>query len=185
LPVTLQHLIGTISIIILTLSISLGFSTVSSYVQTDINKKEMAQVASHVSLNMIEIAALSHSSNYTRTLVKTISLPTEINGRGYLVRLIDETNQSKGYSVEVSLVSQSGVKIQSFLPFNSKTNQTVVVTTLQIMWVSGDKVPYTTPDEVTYVNGDGEAIVFGGNNAVVWAFEDSGVIYIGIGTRET
>ena len=175
----------------LTISIGFGFSNVSFFVQTDINKKEMAQVASQVSLSMIEIAALSHSSERSRTLVKAIDLPTDISGRGYYVKLIDETNQSKGYSVEVSLVSQSGIKINSFLPFNSISNQTVVVTSNQT-WpgtscsVSLYVVPCSKP-EVTYIhvlNGNLEAVVFGGSNPVVWAFEDLGISYIGIGTRD-
>ncbi len=173
----------------LTISIGVSFSTVASFVQTDVNKKEMQQVASQVSLNLIEIATLTNSSGYApMTLVKTMALPSEVSGRAYFVELVNETSQGKGYAVKVSLVSQPSVNVESPLPFNSTSGQTIVVTSPQ-NWagtscsLQQDIVPCSKPS-VTYINeinGNRESIVYGGSNSTVWAYQEPGVLYMGIG----
>jgi hypothetical protein len=178
LPVTLQHVIGTISILVLTIGIGISFTLVSSYVQADINKKELAQVADYVSLNLVEIAILTNSSNYAPiTMVKTINPPTELGGRAYTIELINATNQGKGYLVRASLVTQPNVNVESIIPLNSTAlmGQMIVAAASNSPW-GGAYVPDSKP-AITYATK-----LYGGNNAVVWARQqESNLLYLGIG----
>jgi hypothetical protein len=195
LPISIQHIIGTVSILMLTISISLAFSTVSSYVQTDISKKEMAQVADHVSLNLMEVATLTNSSTLDTTIVKTIDLPAEVGGRAYFVELINATNEGKGYVVQVGLVSQLSVNVNSSLPISTLPTKTVNVTTVRISsWEPTWNITvFKSQPLVKYLNTDTKgfekAIVYGGTSSVglipvVWACQDQGVLYMGIGTYQ-
>lgn len=190
LPVAIQHVIGTVTIFMLTISVGVSFATVTAFVQTDINKKEMSQVAAHVSLNLVEIATLTNSSGYAPvTMVKTLDFPTDVGGRAYLIELVDATSQGQGYLVRVSLVAQRGTSVDSLLPINSTVTlgQTVVVTTRNQEWysVSNDDIVPGSQPAVTYVSeldGKNESAVYGGDNAVVWARQDeNNVLYMGIG----
>ncbi len=183
LPVAIQHVIGTVSILLLSISIGVSFNNVASFVQTDVSKKEMNQIATHVSLNLVEVATLTNSSGYTLTLVKTIGLPSDIGGKAYFVQLVDATSQDKGYLVKVTLRSQRGVSVESFLPINSTSivSQMSVVNNRNPAW--GDTVPGSRPT-VTYttdLDGTVDAVVYGGNNAVVWARQEENMLYMGIG----
>jgi hypothetical protein len=186
LEVAIQHVIGTVAILFLTISIGVAFTSVSSFVETDISEKAMAQVAAHVSVNLVEIATLTNSSNYDINLTKTIDLPAEAGGRAYYVELVNATDEGKGYLVRVSLVSQPRVNVNSTLPFNSSTTvDTVVVATTQLPALGTTIVRDTYP-EITYVDSDMKAIIFGGTEAagripVVWAVHKDGILYMGIG----
>ena len=158
--------------------------SVASYVQKDINKKEMAQIASNVSVKLMEIAILATSSNFTIPLVKTIDIPTEVGGRAYFVELVNASAQGKGYLVMVSLVAEPSANVNSSLPFNSTiTGLPIHVTTsLNPLWGGATWDAPARYPAVTYINGDLKSAVYGGNDAVVWARKDGqGILYLGIG----
>jgi rRNA maturation RNase YbeY len=53
MPVTIQHVIGTISILVLAVAIGLSFGLVTSFAQADIQKKELAQLVVHGVLHLL------------------------------------------------------------------------------------------------------------------------------------
>jgi len=117
LDISLKHIIGTVALLGLVISIGLSYAIITSYVETDVKKQQLGQIGEYVSLNLVEITNLVRLANSSDSpMIKTIDLPFDLAGRAYVIQILCSVEE--GYYVHCYLVSQTNVFSDSFLPFN-------------------------------------------------------------------
>jgi hypothetical protein len=105
--IPIKHVIGTVALIGVVIAVGFSYTIITSYIDADIMKQQLNQIAEYVALNLIEITSLVNYANYSGTpMMKILKLPSDLGGRTYsisLLKLVSETGQ--GYYVEAQLVS--------------------------------------------------------------------------------
>jgi hypothetical protein len=165
MDVPLKHVIGTIALIGLVIAVGLSYTVLASYIEAEVARTQLEQIAEHVSLNLVEIVSLVNFANETGNVqMKIISLPSDLGGKAYLVRLINETG--KGCFVQAELVTRNDVVASSIIPINSYETQLKLVTDGEnpgTLEVRGEV-------KLIYYSGT----VYGGDHdIVVWASKES------------
>jgi hypothetical protein len=88
---SIQHIIGTVSLIGLVISAGLFYAVFTSSVQDDNRKKVLAQISESVALNLEEMINLVKFSKYSSDyLIKIIDLPTDVGGKAYQIQLVND-----------------------------------------------------------------------------------------------
>ena len=172
--VSLQHIIGTVTLIGLVISTGLFYTIFTSFVQDDNRKKELGQISENVALNIEEMINLvKFSQYYNDYTIKIIDLPTDVGGRSYKIQL----NADQGFQVSAFLATQKTVSATSTIPINSgditlKLNTTDTVYPGIEVGVDNLKISCS-------------GTIYGKNGTVIWAHRDlSGDLTIGIGWVE-
>jgi hypothetical protein len=157
MDVPLKHVIGTVALIGLIIAVGLTYTTITSYIEADVTKKQLEQIAEYVSLNLVEIINLVDFSNYqTAKMNKTLKLPSDLSGKAYLIKLVNETEGEEGYYVYVQLVTQQDVYARSHIPLNSTKTRLKFLTNI---------IVYGGTQEIR--NAEGQIIGF--RQVFVWA----------------
>jgi hypothetical protein len=160
--VSIQHIIGTVSLIGLVISAGLFYSIFTSFVQDSNREKQLGQISETVALNLVEMINLIKFSKFSSDyMIKIIDLPTEVGGRAYKIRLVDETNQ--GIYVHTFLTTQQTVSADSTIPKNS-----------------GDiTLKFNTTETIYKINVGVENLtiacsgtIYGKSSTVIWAILD-------------
>jgi hypothetical protein len=159
--VSIQHIIGTVSLIGLVISAGLFYSIFTSYVQDSNREKQLGQISETVALNLVEMINLAKFSKYSSEyMIKIIDLPSEVGGRSYKIQLVNEINQ--GIYVHTFLTTQQTVSANSTIPKNS-----------------GDITLKFNTNETFKINVGVENLtiacsgtIYGKNDAVIWAYPD-------------
>jgi hypothetical protein len=185
--VSIQHIIGTVSLLGLIISAGLFYSIFTSYVQDSNREKQLGQISETVALNLVEMINLVKFSKYSSDyMIKIIDLPTDLNGRVYKIQLVNDTN--RGFYVHTFLTTQQTVSADSTIPYNTgdiplKFNTTETTTTDTIYKINVGVENLTIACSGT---------IYGKNGVVIWANLDwdysTGLpssITIGIGWVET
>jgi hypothetical protein len=165
--VSIQHIIGTASLIGLVISAGLFYSIFTSFVQDSNREKKLGQISETVALNLEETINLIKFSKFSNDyMIKIIDLPTEVGGRAYKIQLVDDTNDknqdgtNRGLYVHTFLATQQTVSADSTLPYNS-----------------GDiPLKFNTTETIYKINVGVENLtiacsgtIYGKNGAVIWA----------------
>ncbi|MEM0253075.1 MAG: hypothetical protein QXK78_00705 [Candidatus Bathyarchaeia archaeon] len=168
MDVILKHIIGTLALIGLVITVGLAYTTTASYVEMEVAKVQLKQIAEHVSLNLIEVISLVSFANYPSRQIKGIDLPTDIGGKAYMVKLM--VKEGKCY-VRAELATEV-TYTESLIPIKPD-----------------EDIKFLT--EVEFIQGEnGEiysGIIYGGNsNTFVWAelMRPNGEIIAGLGWRK-
>lgn len=179
--VPIQHIIGTVALIGLVISVGLAYTIETSSVQQDIAQQQLAQVSEVVALKIAEIVNLANFANFgnfTRndTMMMTLDLPLDLAGRAYAVQLMNGTTGDQGYYVNSYLVAQSTTSASATVPFNPAQGSVQLTTDAanasNLYWVE------TGTEAVT-----SSIVIYGGNSrAVVWVWKGEGnVTLAGLG----
>lgn len=187
MDVPLQHLVGTVALIGLVAAVGISYQAVASYIEANVYKTQLGQIAENVALNLVEVATLTEFSAtklQNQTLIKTVNLPLSLNEKAYLVRLIsvDEGSLGRRQYVQVELVTRSDIYARALIPLPS--NYTNIV--FKVEGLSNDILG---PVGVLQVKrGEGGVVLYSGKvyggvpNFVVWSYEyNTTLIYVGIG----
>jgi hypothetical protein len=168
--VSIQHIIGTVSLIGLIISAGLFYSIFTSFVQDSNSEKQLGQISENVALNLEEMINLVKFSKYSRDyMIKIIDLPTDISGRTYKIQLVnDDSTTNKGLYVHAFLATQQTVSADSAIPYNPRL-------------YSSDDTPliFNTTDIIYKINVGVENLIvacsgtiYGKNGVVIWANPD-------------
>jgi hypothetical protein len=180
--VSIQHIIGTVTLIGLVISAGLFYTIFTTFVQDDNRKKELGQISENVALNLEEMINLIKFSKYSSDyMIKIIDLPTDVGGRSYQIQLVNDTN--RGLYVHTFLTTQQTVSADSTIPYNS-----------------GDiPLKFNTAETIYNINVGVDNLkiacsgtIYGKNGVVIWANPDwnnsngnsPSLITIGIGWVE-
>jgi len=160
--VSIQHIIGTVTLIGLVISAGLFYTIFTTFVQDDNRKKELGQISENVALNLEEMINLIKFSKYSSDyMIKIIDLPTDVGGRSYKIQLVNDTN--RGLYVHTFLTTQQTVSADSTIPYNS-----------------GDiPLKFNTAETIYNINVGVDNLkiacsgtIYGKNGAVIWANPD-------------
>lgn len=177
MDVPLKHVIGTVALIGLVIAVGLSYAIVTSYIEAEVTRKQLEQIAENVSLNIVEIVNMVDFANFLtkNAMMKILELPSDLGGKAYMIKLADEKMQGKGYCVYAQLVTRPDISARSPLPINSTQTRLIVMTEnedVRILPVKGEtNMIYCSPT------------VYGGNNnIVVWGWKpDADTTWAGIG----
>jgi len=168
--------IGTIALIGLVIATGLAYTIITSYIEAEVTKQQLNQIAEHVALNLVKIANLVNFANFLNnaTIMKVLRLPLDLGGKAYVIKLINETRQGRGCYVYVQLVVRKDVAASSPIPLNSTQAQLILITdgegTLQIRGEKTNMIQYSS------------TIYGGAQDIVVWGWKkDESTTLAGIG----
>jgi len=178
MDIPLKHVIGTIALIGLVIAAGLSYTIITSYIETEVTKQQLNQIAENVALNLIEIITLVNFANYTGNVqMKILELPSDLGGKAYTIQLINETSQNQGCYVQTQLVTRKDITAKSLIPVNSTQTHLKLVTDEEgTQQVRGENT------KIIYYSG----MVYGGTqdiqDIVVWAWKESlWTTWVGIG----
>ena len=159
--VSIQHIIGTVALIALTVSAGLFFTIFTSAIQQDNRQAELQQISDNVALNIEEIINIvkfeAFSSLYSNYTVKLIDLPTSVGGQPYKVQLVKAAQTT----IESYLSNQQTINANSTIPMNSAGTALVVNSSLPVY-------PIVVGAEKTTIDCSGA--VFGHGGIAIWAY---------------
>jgi hypothetical protein len=167
--VSIQHIIGTVSLIGLIISAGLFYSIFTSFVQDSNSEKQLGQISENVALNLEEMINLVKFSKYSRDyMIKIIDLPTDINGRTYKIQLVNDSTTNKGLYVHAFLATQQTVSADSAIPYNpglySSDDTPLIFNTTDIIY----KINVGVENLIVACSGT----IYGKNGVVIWANPD-------------
>lgn len=169
--VSIQHIIGTVALISLALSIALAYQIVVGSIEEGVIRAQLSQVAEYTSMSISNIVGLVEFTygiiSTGEPVLKRLSLPETINGRPYNISIVSRNGT---FYVYVSIIGKNHLYSES--PIAAKSMQRMVVFT-------GEE--YLS----TLLGGFGvEArtwICGGGSSKVIWCLKFDDVIHIGLG----
>ncbi len=163
--VSIQHIIGTASLIGLVISAGLFYTIFTSFVQDTNREKKLGQISETVALNLVEMINLVKFSKFSTDdgyMIKIIDLPTEVGGRSYKIKLADEPN--RGTYVQAFLTTQQTISADSTLPYNSGN--------IPLKFNTTDTSIYKINVGVENLTVDCSGTVYGKDGVVIWATLD-------------
>lgn len=176
--VSIQHIIGTAALIGLAISAALAYQIIVGYVETSVLQSQLKQTAEYVSMsiaNMISLTEFTYGILSTGTVTKRLSLPADLSGKTYIVRLVGEGGR---YSVRVEISSRSDLYATSPILVNSTATSMLILTDETVQEFENRNIRLS--DESVRP----QTYVYGGNpNIVIWCEKIGGVIYAGLGLR--
>lgn len=163
----------------LAVSLVLAYYIIVSSVETNVLKTQLNQVAEYVSMsisNVISLVDFTYGKfKENVTVSKSLNLPTDLSGKAYIVRLVNETG---GFYVLAEIPGRSDLYAKSPIPIRSSVNIQIVKERIAIIREHGIIM---IPEDFTIKPSN---YIYGGNpNAVVWCEYGGNTLYIGLGLR--
>jgi len=154
MEVPIQHIIGTIALMGLVISIGLSYTIITDFLQTDTRRQQLQEISENVALHVVEIVNLANFGNSgSGVMTCTLNLPSDVAGKTYIVEIFEDgTSLPNSWYINAYLVTNHNINATSLIPLRAGQSKTQLETT------SG------TLAEITY-----GPIYGGGNNTVVWA----------------
>lgn len=175
--VSIQHIIGTAALIGLAISVALAYQIIVGYVETSVLQSQLNQTAEYVSMSMANIISLTEFTYgilSTGTVTKRLSLPADLSGKTYIIRLVNESGR---YIVRVEIAGRSNLYATSPILVNSTATPILILTEETVQKFENIRLSDERVKPQTYV--------YGGNpNIVIWCEKIGDVIYAGLGLRE-
>ncbi|MEM2126904.1 MAG: hypothetical protein QW638_05445 [Candidatus Bathyarchaeia archaeon] len=175
MDIPLKHLVGTVSLMSLIIATGFSYTMITTYIETEVQRRQLHQVAEYVALNLVELMSLVNFSNYSSVepVFKVLKLPKELGGRPYIIELLNETSQGRGCYVRARLADREDVEESSPLPVNALEAGLELRTqgegAIPIMGGSGGMIQWS-------------GRVYGGaGDIVVWGLMDGSTQTAGIG----
>jgi hypothetical protein len=155
---SIQHIIGTVSLIGLVISAGLFYAVFTSFVQDDNRKKVLGQISESVALNLEEMINLVKFSKYSSDyLIKIIDLPTDVGGKAYEIQLVNDSNR---LYIHTFLAAQQTLNANSTIPYNSGE--------IPLKWNTTD-TKYEINAGVDNLKIACSGTIYGKNGIVIWA----------------
>lgn len=182
--VSIQHIIGTVALIGLAVSVALAYQIIIGYVEGNVIRTQLSQIAEYTSMsitNMISLTDFTYGILSTgEAISKRLNLPAAINGKPYNLTMLE---RNSGYHVRVSIIGRNDLYAESPIALGSTQRRIVVIFT-------GGAPPIADSDI------EPRAWVYGGNpNTVVWCRKvteiimennksvEVEIVYVGLGIQ--
>ncbi|MEM4727653.1 MAG: hypothetical protein QXD04_05305 [Candidatus Bathyarchaeia archaeon] len=119
--VSLKHLIGTVTLMSLIMSAGYSYTLITSYMEAQILRGQLQQIAEYVALNLVEVINLVKYTNRSepQPTYKLLKIPKDLGGRAYIIELKNETAGGKGYYIRARLLIREDVEAFSIIPINT------------------------------------------------------------------
>lgn len=177
--VSIQHIIGTVALIALTISLALAYQIVVSYVEENVIRAQLSQTAEYVSMSIAHIISLTEFTygmlETTIPATKLLNLPETIRGRAYNLTIVEKNGK---YYVQLNIIGRSDFQSSSLIPTGS--------TQMIVIYVGGS-LPNDLVEALNEANIKPKTWVYGGSpNAVLWCYKlgKGEPIYVGLGLLE-
>lgn len=177
MEVSISHIIGTVALVSLVVAAGFSYSTIGSYIEVEVKRKQLNQIAENVALNLVEIVNLVNFANFlnNQTMLKILNLPSDLP---YSIALVNETDQGRGYSVRAEILGRNDIVGQASIPLNSTMTQVLLAInswgTLQVRGEDAKTVQYS------------DIVYSGAQEIVVWGWRrDSDTTFAGIGVLKS
>jgi len=121
--VTVSHVIGTVALIGLFVTVSMNYSIYFAQLQQQATVAQLQGIADYISANILDLYSVGSNTQGYQFLVKTLDIPSGVAAQsGYNVSLVNISTISNGtsFSVLVKLDLQPFVYAQSQLPWNGQ-----------------------------------------------------------------
>lgn len=173
--VSIQHIIGTVALIGLVVSLALAYQIIVSSVESSVIKTQLSQAAEYVSMSLANIISLTDFTygildTSLTPVVKRLDLPKTIGGKPYNLTIVKDDK----YYVYIEIIGKS--YLHSTSPIAVSTQRVVILT--------GGDMEYAED----LLRGSGvspRAWVCGGSsNAVIWCYKYNNIVYAGLGALE-
>ncbi|MEM2464187.1 MAG: hypothetical protein QXL85_01045 [Candidatus Bathyarchaeia archaeon] len=167
--VSIQHIIGTVALIGLAVSVALAYQIVIGYVEENAIRAQLGQAAEYVSMNIANIVSLADFTygmfSPQKTVSKRLNLPAAIGRKPYKLAIVGRGGE---YYVRVEVAGREDLYAESPILVSPTWR-------IRVFTAGGDE-----PSD-TRINP--QERVYGGNpNVVVWCEKmGDGTIYIGLG----
>jgi len=174
MDVPISHVVGTIALISLVVAAGVAYSLITSYIEVEVRKQQLNQIAEYVALNLVEIVNLVNFANFSSdpgTMMRILNLPSNL---AYLIMLVDASGQGQGYYVYTQLMGREDVSARSLIPLNS--------TQTPVIFVVDSKGFLRVRGEDSRVIQYSSTVYGGAQDVVVWAWKkDDTATWAGIG----
>ncbi|MEM1998032.1 MAG: hypothetical protein QXU02_04350 [Candidatus Bathyarchaeia archaeon] len=169
--VSIQHIIGTVALIGLAISLALAYQIVVGYVEENAIKTQLNQIAEYVSMsitNTISLTDFTYGALSTSEAVsKRLNLPLDLGGKPYNITIVERGGR---YYVHASVVGRKDLYAES--PITASSTQRIQIFT-------GGDLPEGLLEGS---NIEPMVWVYGGSpNMVVWCRKAGDIIYVGLG----
>lgn len=168
-------MVGTISLIGLIIATGFSYKVITSYIEAEVQRRQLHQVAEYVALNLVEVVSLVNFSNYSSVepVFKILKLPRGLGEKPYIIELLNETAGGKGCYVRVRLAEGEGVAATSPIPVNHLKAGLMLKTAgkgaIPVMGGSGGVIQWSG------------LVYAGAGDLVVWGLMDGSTQTAGIG----
>ncbi len=119
---TITHLICTAALIVLIIVMQFFYMQIVSNVRAEVIRRELKDIADHVSNTFSNLYYLLNSSSSTRILRKTLEVPEKVEEILYYIQINYNTSSNKAESIKVYLVSDNSIYAVSWLTPGLKVN---------------------------------------------------------------
>lgn len=165
--VTISHVIGTTTLIVVFISVTMFYTMAYFSLQTEALAHQLQEVADYVSANLVDLVSLCFISPTDQLLIKGLEMPENIGTDLYIVTLTNTTNpitQENLLVVRAFFNSRPSIYKESLLPWSTVK-----------MW-NGTEISGLQPSL---------SISSGASNIVAWALKQGDEITVGLGVMNT
>lgn len=164
MDILLKHVIGTVALIGLVIAAGLAYTIITSYIEADVRKQQLKQIAENVALNLVEITNLVNFENLfaDKNVTKVVDLPTDLGGRAYVIQLVNGTSEGKGYYVYTYLLTRKDIDATSPIPLTTNQTQIVISCSETVYSGTGNIVVWGRKTTINIYNIITEAGIVGG-----------------------
>ena len=117
--VTMAHLIGTVSLMLIFFSIGSYYSMSIASLKNEVITVQLSKIANYIGSDIEDLVSLCYISELNQMLIKNLTLPTGLASYGYNMT-IEKIGQSM--LVRVYLISESEVYGEYILPWPTESN---------------------------------------------------------------
>jgi len=117
--VTMAHLIGTVSLMLIFFSIGSYYSMSIVSLKNEVITVQLSKIANYIGSDIEDLVSLCYISELNQMLIKNLTLPTGLTSYGYNMT-IEKIGQS--ILVRVYLISESEVYGEYILPWPTESN---------------------------------------------------------------
>ena len=112
---TITHLICTAALIVLIIVMQFFYMQIVSNVRAEVIRRELKDIADHVSNTFSNLYYLLNSSSSTGILRKTLEVPEKVEEILYYIQINYDTSSNEAESIKVCLVSDNSIYAVSWL----------------------------------------------------------------------
>lgn len=175
--VSIQHIIGTVALIGLVVSLALAYQIIVGNVEDSIVKTQLSQTAEYISMQLANVISLTDFTygildTTLSPVTKSLKLPETIRGRPYNLTIVRSDEE---YYVYVEVVGGSYLHATS--PIVVKSTQRITILTSSDLEFAESLLEGYEVKPKAWVSG-------GFSNVVVWCYKHDNVIYAGLGVLE-
>lgn len=175
--VSIQHIIGTVALIGLVVSLALAYQIVTSSVESSTIKTQLSQIAEYVSMNLANVISLTDFTygildTSLGPVTKRLDLPQTIGGKPYNLTIL---RGDGGCYVYVEIIGRSDLHASS--PMVVKPTQRVTILTSTDLEYAENLLRNFDVKPRAWVSG-------GSPNVVVWCYMGDNTVYAGLGLLE-